>query len=729
MVARREPSSFASAILALGVAGTALSLASLVAVYATYEGREQRELTRLPVLAQQGDEPHLLWVSSGSSVQGLSFSVVYIEPLAPEAPLPPGLSTWPQPGEFLASPQLLAMSAERELEARYGNLAGTIAPDGLVSPTEMLAYVRPQAGAAPQTRTLRVSGFGVEAVHPGVGAIGETLRVEPIGKFYTLIVPFLILPALLVIPIIANVRHRARRRRSSILEAIGLRARERMLIDVATYAAPLMVGALIAVLVVAIACATDIPLEGAGYVLQARDMREQVAWLAVAVIAGVLLNIIALAFAGRAGRGTSATRPAPVEMAPSPVLAAVSLFAAPAATFAVIIIHRAGGADWAVILYLIALAATLATLRHLVGWATHRAGRRLRTLGEEARSPGALLAGATLSREQKSIVRFASVIAASIIIASQAQAYSSLMGQATQDELAVRNALNGRYAQFTVPTEDLTLLAAALAAVDGVSNPSVIVLDSSTENPETGPTVNEIWGDTDALRAWGLHTPTGTLADLDLPVNDRLALNRLLPEQEDLLMVPQRFDPSQTSSSTFRSIAVLLKSTDGSPLPLDALKYAISSAVFPEFGISEPGESEYVGSHDGRHQARWIGWFATLGSLILVLGMTGSASDDIARSARKVTPLAALMAAHRELRWFAALRVGVPSGVGIALGITLSLMLTSPLSIFGGVPTPVSAVAGTAIAALLGAVALWGSLSVSINRYSREWGEKVRKRW
>jgi hypothetical protein len=86
-----------------------------------------------------------LWNYGNDVYQGQTIERLEVAGLGPGAPVPPGISRLPGPGQYYASPALAALikSAPRdELADRFpGRLAGTIGQPALTGPTELVVYV------------------------------------------------------------------------------------------------------------------------------------------------------------------------------------------------------------------------------------------------------------------------------------------------------------------------------------------------------------------------------------------------------------------------------------------------------------------------------------------------------------------------------------------------------------------------------------------------------------
>jgi hypothetical protein len=86
-----------------------------------------------------------LWNTSADFYQGQTIERLDVAALGPHAPVPPGISRLPGPGQYYASPALAALLRtvpRDELGARYpGTLAGTIGDQALTGPDELVIFI------------------------------------------------------------------------------------------------------------------------------------------------------------------------------------------------------------------------------------------------------------------------------------------------------------------------------------------------------------------------------------------------------------------------------------------------------------------------------------------------------------------------------------------------------------------------------------------------------------
>lgn len=201
--------------------------------YAVYAHRAVIDAHRAPVTAEQSGDAALKWWPRWDSLaDGAQFSVVRIEPLGADAPLPPGLTSWPGPGQVVLSPALAHDGDAEGIASRYGQSVGRISDAGLVVPGERLAYVRPLAGRWPTDAGTLVRGFGYPESEASAWALsrgsgfGDNMNAFSLRSFlwvtYLLALPSV---ALLFTGSAANRTMRARR--DLVLDALGCPPRQR----------------------------------------------------------------------------------------------------------------------------------------------------------------------------------------------------------------------------------------------------------------------------------------------------------------------------------------------------------------------------------------------------------------------------------------------------------------------------------------------------------------------
>lgn len=180
-----------SGCLLIVATGLVISLASAA------DCRQGVAHDRWPVPAARG-EGQVRVLEFGPVVKGRQFPIYWIEPLSDDAPLPPGLERYPEPGTVALSPAL-HNDLGPDVTSTFGlqPAADGVGPmlidaSGLTSPREYIAYARPAEDHDLNThRTVEIAGFGAES------------RLTPVGAGYEPDSPLSILVgglALIVVP-------------------------------------------------------------------------------------------------------------------------------------------------------------------------------------------------------------------------------------------------------------------------------------------------------------------------------------------------------------------------------------------------------------------------------------------------------------------------------------------------------------------------------------------------
>jgi hypothetical protein len=137
-----------------------------------------------------------------------------LEPGGPRAPLPPGLIRMPRPGEVFVSPALRDLLATGDghglLAPRIpGRVAGTVAPPGLLGPSE-LAFYAGARGLGEDAR--RVDHFGT-SVPSGTSAV--------LGVLTVIVLVALLLPVAVLVGAAVRTGGEERDRRLAALRLVG----------------------------------------------------------------------------------------------------------------------------------------------------------------------------------------------------------------------------------------------------------------------------------------------------------------------------------------------------------------------------------------------------------------------------------------------------------------------------------------------------------------------------
>lgn len=188
---------------------------------------------RTPVLAQSSRAAIAEVVMRGPVWGDEQFPLVWVQPIEPSAPPPPGLRAWPEAGHVVVSPGLLARPEiidgfGLELSTVGTGVDGTIGDEGILTRSELLAYAAPPVGRdlGPGGARLPISGFGLPLGSDG----GLLLEVDPdypsplAAATGSLL--FIAVPSATLLAAAIRMRASARSRRTYVLRLLGLSRRQ-----------------------------------------------------------------------------------------------------------------------------------------------------------------------------------------------------------------------------------------------------------------------------------------------------------------------------------------------------------------------------------------------------------------------------------------------------------------------------------------------------------------------
>lgn len=678
--------------LAAATAVVTLSGVGVAVTVATYDGWTQRAEARSPrsVDYYTDEQPRLLWDSAqGDYLDDVKpVAIAYLSPLVEDAPLPPGLLRWPQPGEVYASPAMTASPSAREIVARYGSLAGTIEPPGLTDPGERLLYVRPADGSLSPERAVSASGFGTSYA-PSLGAMSYQ---RPLLTFLAVQVALSGLPAGWLLVQAVRVGAGQRARRAHILALLGDDGRAVRRISWGEARLPVLCGLVAAAAMTAVAFGVDLSLPGARYTVQADDVRTH----AVAVAAGFALGTLAcvltatsrIGLRGERARTRRVDKPA---ASGSIVLAAGPLVTAALTVIASNLLIAADQIELVMPIYLLGILLTIALLpaasvAWLSGWA-----RRWRSRAWREGDPGSLTGAAQLASRPRPAARFGA--SAAVVVVGLALVYnaSTALDSETRQALTYRAQVGNVVVPVAVrggllPDQN----AAALAAVEEQY--------AVGEVQWSGTGTSRLIATQQTLDALGLSAGLADPAQLQPPTSSWVRA---------IFGGPATVSVDNPDASTATQLVVA--NSDGTDVDVDALQSLLARYTTPAWSVEPVGRSYVVGSLIAQDQARWLTWFGTIGlGLMLVALWTGHA-NELLRASRALAPVQVMAPDTSFVRAALAVRVVAPVAVVVVGGCLLALVLSIPMRGAGQSLTeamPVGVLIGSgALTVLSGAVA------------------------
>ncbi|MFI5619605.1 hypothetical protein [Streptomyces sp. NPDC051567] len=670
--AGREASAGRARCVALACATVAVSLVvcAFTLVFAAYEGRDLRDAARSPVHASEGAQARLLYRPTFDVVDDLQFQVVQLVPLVEGAPLPPGLSAWPEPGQAVLSPALLAAGRDEGITTRYGALVGTIGKEGLASPAERIAYVRPfvtpgdgdSEGGGDSGRMWPVSGFG--SATPS--SIGEGSFVKPRYLLLGILVFMGAIPAAALSVSAARAGSDSRDQRTALLGALGGGARVRAAINVGEAALPVAVGALAGAGMSVWALSHDTGLPWVDYTLASVDARRW--WWAVLgappLAAALVLLCVVLTHPPQdrrqKGRGQG-VRPRLVRtrlprwwpyLCPFMVcIAVLGPGLAPNPT-----VRLLG--------YLIGVGGTVLTLPSLIGLAAVAAGHGLAAVGRRTGRSGALVSGRWAAAWPGATVRLTAGVIIAFVLVGQTQLWVT---RGTGPVVQARQTADrvGSSALLMRVDDDTPAPRAFLDALP--AGVGVLRLDL---DPEKG--TFELGGPCEVLRRLALPcAPEPVPVDLrnaDVRVQELSAWNSAGRN----LAVRQTPTPAG-------SIVVLVGEA-GQQIPVPAVKEAANRHFSMGISVETIGGASLTSANEYDRLGRWVLLSGAFAIVVIAVSIIVSNLAEFVRFSRQITALSVLSGNRTIYLSTSFFTLFLPLSAASLIGLATHYWLSTPMT-------------------------------------------------
>lgn len=621
-----------------------------------YDVRMARDAARAPAEvfgAAQGSGAIAYWGARDDQASGHAVSIAMFLPIGKPVQTPPGVPSWPGPGEVFASPEVLATTGGANLVARYGNLVGTIDPSVLVDRKERILYVGIDPLLLdPPTYWLPLTGFGipVDPARGDVGTFGSAQYQSARSGAFLLALAFGLAPLLVLVVVLARLGGERRDSTASLLVALGA---SRAQIKVALWqAARAPIGAGVA-LAAALAFTLDhvswtVPYTG--YVMTPSPDGRQALMLLACSILGAALSWAAL-WMGTRPRNVVfvSTRPAPASQTPSsrPVLALLATLGI--INWLYVFVSPTNPMFGAVVLFVGVLLCIL-LLAPATSSILTAAARGIVAVSRQRSGPTALVIGRELSFMARSAVRatvFMGIVALTATFATVLATQPNDMLRQAQAETALNG---GRSVSLTTSeTEEwLPQLASSLPVhehlvqiTQGLSandvritapcDTQVLLLGACVgESPKPLGSVTHTAPD--PLRAWGVSART------------------------------------VVTTGAVKAGQVLVVTDDGTRVDTGGLADVLRTFVSPVPPISDPGALWLVGAGVAASQARWIVVVAVLACFFAVVMGSATLLTEAARMRRRHRLFAVYAGAFRRHLALGAGLVGLPLMLGGVIG-------------------------------------------------------------
>lgn len=638
-------------LTSLAVTAFVLAWSGLVVAAASYDGRFVRTEARTAVEAATPAEAEFQYAPIPSTSGLQQVWVIYVRPIRQDAPLPPGVSRWPQPGESVLSPAAQAALAAPGSWSSWspGTVVGLIAPDGLATPTEALAYVNPPAGAILPADVWSPSrSFGGS----GIAGWGDVQSLYEWPLFVLLYVPTIAVPATLLLAGVWLAGSRSRRRAERVLVMLGATAQQRAALRLSAVALPWGFGAALAAAVISLASVIDVVIPYVEYSLLAVDLRRWAGPLVIVWLVTVLVSLFVLqsqAPARKLIRTRRRDRPGPVQW----VGAAVGFVSV---VGAVPLLNLSGlepdAVGYLTMAALILAVLTMPALCAVTVWLVVRLLRRSRGVGTTV--------GVGLLRQGRGpVAALAGTIGSSLCLLTVVNVYVSTPGPFAEAR-PVYAASIGHVVTVGSSRLNLSLLTDEQwkALTHGADRVVLAIAHESDENLKW-----ELYADGAALRGT-MHGETCRLSK-DTPTALRYALSSI-----EIDSCPRAMRTRPTQAANWQ---LTLYRADGKLDP-STVSAAVAAWIAPPPSIDVPA-SAYVSSGplSSKTQLRWIPWCASVGLLLMLGALLQFAAGDLQHAQRRIAGYLILGASDMVAGRAMALRLALPVAIAIGYGSIFSL--------------------------------------------------------
>ncbi|MFD7169648.1 hypothetical protein [Streptomyces violascens] len=704
--------------LLLAAAVLALGLSAVAATYAAYDGIELRTAAR--GVQYQDGHPDQPAVALGDSLAfdelgGRQFSLVYIRPLSPAMPLPPGIDRWPAPGEAVLSPALSrALAAEGEPN-RYGRVMGDIRTEGLASPGERYAYINPTDRQFDKKRFLPIVGIGDGQT------TGDKMFIADRSRLLTALY-LILLPAAVLVLVAVRMGSAGRDRRTALVSALGGGWWHRALLNLGEAALPVTTGAVLGTLPApAVMAAGDVRLPWINYWLSSADLRRWWEAFALAGLAAVAVLLVLVCVVHR---------PAKRRKARSTRLAA----------------HRSRAVQWAALacpilifatvwgpasldpeqysalrmqLYNTGVVAVMATLPCAVAVGAAALGPRLALWSRRTGDAGALVSGRHTAAHPGVTARLVAGVGIALVLVSQVQLKNAQFGENARAAQATADHVGDRVMLMKVNNELPSDQVAALLGRLPTGVQALAVHRAKNAGASGGALVE---APCPALRAARL-----TCSPQPETVTSRIADRRVVEALRWITTDVDHFQVRQAAALPVQSSGpperYVLISSDGKSLPQGEIQQLLRDTLPVATGTAEiPGSGWLVGARETLAHGRWVLFFGVPGVLIVALAVALANLAEFLRFSRKLAPLSVLTGRRKVYYSAAAWALLVPLLAAIVTSWIAADWLAAPQeSTADGIELSGSILGATACALAVLAVLTWWWGARAAIRQSTQW--------
>lgn len=632
--------------------------------------------------------------------------VISIWPLRPDAPLPPGVASWPQPGEAVLSPATLTSLGPGPADL-FGHVAGTIAASGLESPGERRVYIRPTRAAFDAHVMTPATGFGGGTEDGAYSGLPTLNAVNP-RYLLAMLAATLVVPGLLALVLGAGLDGESRTRRSRQLEGLGASGRQLAVLDLSEAWVPIAAGTAVTALGTAVFCSLDLAIPWLDAHFRSADSRSAWPDLAVAITTSFVVasaTVLAVRQTRRRWRGPQDSRVIqqnlPVRLATVCVISGLLTIWVPAQSNSAV--TRTLGFVFGSLVFALTVSSLLAVILSFVG-------KLIAAYGHRSGSSAAILGGRRLELFPTRASRVMLGICGAILVLGQLQLWTGQLSQQYRDAVDLRARVGARLVQAgNVPY--VPQLVDYTRQLTGAVPVWTWIESGDPRNQKT-----VVSGTCEAMQALGqtCHDPAPTTH----PTNPVLASMAPLSELDFRVV-----ETTNLKQLAHHGASLNLIATGDSELDVDALQRRAYREVPGGLQLVSAGQSSLDQGRLIKNRSNWTVVWGVLGLLGIVITTGLALVGDVLAGSREVAPISGVTDQRRWLYGLTLWRLALPLAIAGALSSGAYLLLATGVKQGAETymtPSPWLALTATAITVIAGLLlAVW--CAAEMQRYGRTW--------
>ena len=634
--------------LCIATWGVCLSLFMLVAAHAVHADREFRafHVGPLPVTAGHPEVARSLFTGY-RTVNEHQVAVFALAPTRKDAPAPPGLTHWPQPGHSAYSAKVASLG--QEAVRTFGQSdPGLIDTQALPSPSDAVVYVRPYPD---QIKALKpISGWGdptkfAESVDPSASSFGiDFLNASPLTQMVLAIAATSLAGSVIALVIASRIGRDRRQQDMRVAAAMGASYGQRIVLLFRSATTPVLTGLALCLMSVCPLFLTTVHIPFAETWFIPRQFTSAFAQFGAALFTGTALCLLCVVLDGARVQvhSTRTTQQHDGFFSRNGLI--VCLACAACAMWLPLL---AGGERRAYI-YLAFTLGVIAVFTPALANGYEWLGTRISSWARARGNASALVAGRLLQRNPHRVARLAAGVGIALLLFGQINVWTSYLGRQYHEAVAVKKALND------------TMLVASPGTVQNAK------VNLSSAPPQTA----RLWINSGTAQVIA-GCPDLTVVDLPCR-SETVTLSSSLQRQKlgaFLSNTRARVEPvAQQGSAPGDQWQLLLASKNGQPLDRAAITASSMRATPGGLTFETPGESTLVQARVVSMHARWVSLWGSVALFVLAIA---AACALIAGALTETTALVPLGSITGSYRWSMTVMLLVP-GLGVALSSATS---------------------------------------------------------